>query len=100
MARRPAKNANISDFVASTPYQADTMIGEGARVIDSAPKGSFGPPVHVGNRAVKVNKNGNRHSADVIVATEFRRYCSRYSPLKIRLRNCFLPERQPNLQLS
>lgn len=42
---------------------------------------AFGTDVKPGSRAVKIKASGARRSADVIVATEFRRYYSSISPL-------------------
>jgi hypothetical protein len=42
---------------------------------------SFGDDVEVGTRAVKIKANGGRRSADVVVATEYRKYYSNNSNL-------------------
>ena len=47
----------------------------------AALKKKFGADVTPGNRAIKIKANGARRSADVVVATEFRRYYSAISPL-------------------
>ncbi len=43
---------------------------------------SFGADVKFSENAIKVKASGSRRSADVLVATEFRRYLSGYSPLQ------------------
>lgn len=40
----------------------------------AALKSSFGDSVKQGHKAIKIKANGNRRSADVVVATEFRKY--------------------------
>ena len=51
---------------------------------------SFGQgDVKPGNKAVKIKTNGNRRNADVVVATEFRRYYSGASGPQFELGICF-----------
>jgi hypothetical protein len=54
------------------PYQHGDFKAD---VVEALAK-SFGTDVTAGNKAIKVKANGNRRSADVVVAAEFRRYYS------------------------
>ena len=57
-------------FGGSAPY---TYNGFKTDVFDALKK-SFGNSVTVGQKAIKIKANGNRRDADVVAATQFRRY--------------------------
>jgi len=54
------------------PYQYDEFK---AHVIEALRR-SFGADATAGNKAIKIRANGNRRSADLVVAAEFHRYYS------------------------
>ena len=75
-----------SGFVAGTYSYADYK----SHVIAALQK-SFGQDdVKPGKKAVKIKANGNRRNADVVVATEFRRYYSTASGPQFYQGICFL----------
>lgn len=75
-------NANfISGTYPYTDYKA--------HVITALEKSFGSADVQVGKRAVKIKAKGNRRSADVVIATQFRRYYSGSWPLRYELGICF-----------
>jgi hypothetical protein len=67
-------------FENANPGSASYRFGDFKTDVIASLWKSFGAEaVKVGNKAIKISANGNRRSADVVVATQFRRYTSFYS---------------------
>ncbi len=70
----PAERAT---FETAYPAAADYKYADFKRDVLAALEKSFGTTdVKPNNKAIKIKANGTRRSADVVVATEFRRYHS------------------------
>ena len=73
-----------ADLVPGTYPYADYK----AHVIEALEE-SFGDDVEPGTKAIKIEANGSRRNADVVVATEFRRYYSGLSGVQFKRGICF-----------
>jgi hypothetical protein len=68
-------------YPGSAEYKYDTFKSDVLAVLVRC----FGADVKAGNKAIKIKAGGNRRNADVVVATEFRRYSSFSDPNTARL---------------